>query len=360
MDIWLVGIGTGNPDHVTREGEQALRDAALILLPRKGTGKEDLAHLRLAILQRLGVADRVAAFDMPVRDESLPYQDRVAQWHDAIATRWQQTIDAADPKGPVALLVWGDPGLYDSTLRIADRLDPAPRVRVIPGITALQALTAAHAIPFNTVNGAVVVTTGRRLRDHGWPEGADTVAVMLDGACAFCDLDPTGLHIWWGAFLGMPEQVLDAGPLSEAADRIAATRKQARARHGWIMDTYLLRRRSEPTPTGYIVSQGWTASYDNPIAVRAGETLALSGREDLWDGHRWLWAMSGAGAEGWVPDSLLRGPADPVALWDYTAQELTCDAGQRLTGITEMNGWVFCKTQDGAEGWVPRRNLHPA
>jgi len=241
-ELWLIGIGTGAPGHVTLEGQAALREAAVVLIPRKGAGKEDLAHLRHAILRQAGAEAKVVAFDMPVRDEALPYQERVARWHDAIAERWVAALEDA-PEGPAALLVWGDPGLYDSTLRIAERLTPPPRTRVIPGITALQALTAAHAIPFNTVNGAVVVTTGRRLRDHGWPEGAETVIVMLDGECSFEGLDPEGLHIWWGGFLGMPEQVLDHGPLAEAGPRIVKTRAAARARHGWIMDTYLLRKR---------------------------------------------------------------------------------------------------------------------
>lgn len=241
-DLWLVGIGTGSPQHITLEGQQALREAACILLPRKGAGKDDLAGLREAILEAAGATARVLAFDMPVRDESLPYLERVARWHDEIAARWTMTIGAAQVDGPVALLVWGDPGLYDSTLRIAERLDPTPAVRVVPGITALQALTAAHTIPFNTVNGTVTVTTGRRLRDHGWPEGADTVMVMLDGECSFQKLDPKGLHIWWGGFLGMPEQVLEHGPLGEIGPRIIEIRAAARAAHGWIMDTYLLRR----------------------------------------------------------------------------------------------------------------------
>lgn len=86
------------------------------------------------------------------------------------------------------------------------------------------------------------ITTGRRLRDHGWPEGADTVVVMLDGDCAFRDLPPEGLTIWWGGYVGMAQEVLDHGPLAEAGPRIIAARAQARARHGWIMDIYLLRR----------------------------------------------------------------------------------------------------------------------
>lgn len=242
IELWLIGIGTGNPAHLTLEAHAALRDAALVMVPRKGPDKADLADLRHGILADSGTRSPVVEFDMPVRDDGLPYLERVSRWHDDIAGIWAETIATADPDGPVALLVWGDPGLYDSTLRIAGRLTPRPRLRVVPGITSLQALTAAHAISLNTVNGSVVVTTGRRLRDHGWPAGAKTVAVMLDGTCSFRTLPSEGLHIWWGAFLGMPEEVLEAGPLAEVADRIVATRADARRRHGWIMDTYLLRR----------------------------------------------------------------------------------------------------------------------
>ena len=241
-DLWLVGIGTGSPSHVTLEGVKALQDAAVVLLPRKGPGKDDLAEIRQNILNSIGSSAQVVPFDMPVRDESLPYQDRVERWHDAIAECWVDAIERAGVAGPVALLVWGDPGLYDSTLRIAARLNPKPAMRVVPGITALQALTSAHAIPFNTIDGTVAVTTGRQIREHGMPAGADTVVVMLDGACSFQALDDPDLHIWWGAFLGMENQILAHGPLRQTTKKIVAMREQARAQHGWIMDTYLLRR----------------------------------------------------------------------------------------------------------------------
>ncbi|MDG3039767.1 precorrin-6A synthase (deacetylating) [Roseicyclus marinus] len=241
-ELWLIGIGTGNPEHVTLQARRALREAALVLVPRKGPDKSDLADLRHMILAACDSTAPVVEFDMPVRDDSLPYATRVSRWHDEIALIWSKALERANPQGPVALLVWGDPGLYDSTLRIAARLDPRPVLRVIPGITALQALTSAHAIPFNTVNGAVTVTTGRRLRDHGFPDGADTIVVMLDGECSFRSLNPEGLHIWWGAYLGMDNQILASGPLAETAPRIVTMRAEARASHGWIMDTYLLRR----------------------------------------------------------------------------------------------------------------------
>ncbi|WP_292288499.1 precorrin-6A synthase (deacetylating) [Marivita sp.] len=242
LDIRLVGIGTGSLSHITLEGVQALRDAALILVPHKGQDKDDLAEIRYQIIAATGTKAAVAHFEYPQRDPALPYQERVALWHDEIARRWQATIAQARIEGPVALLVWGDPSLYDSTLRIAARLHPTPSVRVVPGITAIQALTAAHAIPLNTVDGPVQITTGRRLRASGMPADQDTVVVMLDGQCSFRHLDTSGLHIWWGAYLGSDHQILLDGPLHDTSDQIVKTRSAARDRHGWIMDSYLLRR----------------------------------------------------------------------------------------------------------------------
>ena len=242
QDLWLIGIGTGSPGHLTAEGAQALKEAAVILVPHKGEDKSDLADIRHRMIAASGTTAQVISFDYPVRDPAQPYLDRVDAWHDEIARRWQAALADATVSGPVAVLVWGDPSLYDSTIRIAARLVPQPSVRVVPGISAIQALTAAHMLPLNTINGAVVITTGRRLRDAGWPDGAETVVVMLDGACSFQHLPTDGLTIWWGAFLGMPEQILDHGRVQDVTKRIIATREVARQQHGWIMDIYLLRK----------------------------------------------------------------------------------------------------------------------
>jgi len=240
----LIGIGTGNPDHLTRAAEAAMRAADLILLPRKAD-KAELIDLRRDICAQVlaGAATRVIEFDLPVRAGEGDYLDNVERWHDAIASCWAAEITAHLPEGGrVALLVWGDPSLYDSTIRIARRLIAVERVTVVPGITSLQLLCAAHAIPFNAVGAPVMVTTGRRLREGGWPEGADSLAVMLDGGCAFTTLDQPDAAIWWGAYLGMAQQAVEAGRLADVAERIVARRTELRRVHGWIMDVYLLRR----------------------------------------------------------------------------------------------------------------------
>ncbi len=241
----MIGIGTGNPDHVTLQAVRAINAADLILIPHKGPDKADLADLRRQILTTVltNRATKTVGFDLPRRDASDPdYRHGVANWHDAIAQAWTRALAPYPEVDHVALLVWGDPALYDSTLRIAARLDPAPAVSVIPGISAPHVLAAAHGIALNTVGGPYLTTTGRRLRDHGWPEGAETLVVMLDGDCAFQSLDPRGLTIWWGAYVGMTEEILAHGPLAEAGPRIVAIRAAARAAHGWIMDIYVLRR----------------------------------------------------------------------------------------------------------------------
>ena len=250
--LCLVGIGTGNPDHLTLQGIAALNAADVILIPRKGDSKADLTELRESICAAVitNPGTRIVHFDMPLRDSAdADYADAVNRWHDAIADIWREKINMHLPQGgKLALLVWGDPSLYDSTLRIADRLKlPTAfgvdlKVSVVPGITALQALTAAYAIPLNDINAPVTITTGRQLRDHGWPVSADTIAVMLDGECTFRHIDPAGVTIWWGAYLGMPEQLLMNGPLAEVSHQILQQRQIARAAHGWIMDTYLLCR----------------------------------------------------------------------------------------------------------------------
>ncbi len=246
IDLLLIGIGTGNPDHLTLQAIKALNSADLVLIPRKGETKADLADLRRAICAEVitNPVTRLAEFDLPVRDEAIVnYHQRVDGWHDAIAAVWAKEIaECIGAVGRVALLVWGDPSLYDSTLRIAARLTPAPRLTVIPGITSLQALTAAHAIPMYEIGAPFTVTTGRMLRNAGWPAGVDTLAIMLDGENSFQAIDPKGVGIWWGAYVGMAEQIILSGPLADMAEKIIAARAAARARHGWIMDIYILRR----------------------------------------------------------------------------------------------------------------------
>jgi precorrin-6A synthase len=244
--LFLVGIGTGNPEHLTLQAIRTLNAVDVILIPRKGDGKADLAELRRTICADVltNPATRIVEFDLPIRNETTPdYVQRVEDWHDSIATVWTETLARAPgPQEKVALLVWGDPSLYDSTLRIAARLAPTPKVTVIPGITSLQGLTASHAIPLNDLAAPFTVTTGRQLREKGWPKGTNRIAVMLDGECSFQHIPQADVTIWWAAFVGMPNETILSGARAQTSQTIIETRKALRDQHGWVMDIYILQQ----------------------------------------------------------------------------------------------------------------------
>lgn len=238
--ILVIGIGTGSPEHMTMAAIDALNRADVIFLPDKGSSKADLADVRRLIIERFVTRSepRLLGYTVPSRDANNPsYTQGVEDWHTALAETFSWLIEDVPDGGHGAFLVWGDPSLYDSTLRILERTGAKVNVEVIPGITAVQALTAAHGIALNRIGEPVLITPGRQLG----PIDIDTV-VMLDGQQAFLGADPD-LEIFWGAYLGTKDQILLSGRLGDVAQTIVETRKAARAEHGWIMDTYLLRKR---------------------------------------------------------------------------------------------------------------------
>jgi len=242
----IIGIGAGNPDHITVQAIKALSSVDVIFLIGKGCDKEDLAQLRKDICARyITKPYRIVEAQDPERDRTpANYETAVTDWHTQRAAIYERMIrDELSDGQHGAFLVWGDPSLYDSTLRIVDQVAAMKTVTfeldVIPGITSVQALAARHKIALNRIGGPIHITTGRLLA-HGMQ--ADNVVVMLDGDCAFKTIKDTGVDIYWGAYVGTADEILVSGKLQERGPEIEKIRSEARARHGWIMDTYLLRK----------------------------------------------------------------------------------------------------------------------
>ncbi|OJZ75947.1 precorrin-6A synthase (deacetylating) [Mycobacterium paraffinicum] len=240
--IHVIGIGAGDPDYMTVQAIEALNHTQVFFAMDKGEAKSDLVALRREVCSRFIRAPgyRFVELTDPKRSVGSDYREAVSDWHAARARVWAAAIAAElGPDGVGAFLAWGDPSLYDSTLRIlaAVAAELEFTFDVIPGITAVQALTARHRIPLNEVGEPVLITTGRQLRANGLTGSA---VVMLDAECSF-QACPPDTRIWWGAYLGTADELLMAGTVGEVAAGIAALRAEARARHGWIMDTYLLR-----------------------------------------------------------------------------------------------------------------------
>jgi precorrin-6A synthase len=249
--IHVIGIGAGDPAYVTAQAVDALNDTQVFFAMDKGPrtrggleaeAEDDLMALRRQICERFirEPGYRFVALADPPRAKDGDYRRAVADWHAARARIWAEAIEAElGPDDVGAFLAWGDPSLYDSTLRILDTVASYVDITydVVPGITAIQALTARHRIPLNDVGEPVLITTGRQLRETGLSGSA---VVMLDAECSFLSCPPE-TRIWWGAYLGTPDELLFSGTVGEVGAQIARARADARAAHGWIMDTYLLR-----------------------------------------------------------------------------------------------------------------------
>jgi hypothetical protein len=105
------------------------------------------------------------------------------------------------------------------------------------------------------------------------------------------------------------------------------------------------------------VTADYRAQYSDPISVRAGEALEVSGREDRWDDKPdwvWLWCTDPRGKSGWMPQGyveLIGGQGR--ARRDYAATELSVSAGETVNAEQEESGWLWCTNQQGGSGWVP-------
>ncbi|WP_025352893.1 precorrin-6A synthase (deacetylating) [Nocardia nova] len=243
----VIGIGAGDPRQLTVRAIEAIREADTFFVIGKGEVKRELTEVRAAILAAYAdPAHRVVEIADPPRDRVVDdagdYREVVADWHRRRAELLGAAFD--DAAGVGAILVWGDPSLYDSTLRMVRHVRDSGvefDYTVIPGITSVQALAAAHRVVLHEIGEPVHITTGRRLRAEGAAADGSTV-VMLDGDCSFARIPADDLHIWWGANLGLPDQTLIEGPLSEVAEAIERRREELRAAKGWVFDIYLLRR----------------------------------------------------------------------------------------------------------------------
>jgi precorrin-6A synthase len=247
--VLAIGIGAGDLEHMTVGAIRALNEADVLFEIERGVG--DLTALREQICRRYmepGRRYRKVAVPEPKRDRAAPaYGAAVEDWRARRAGIWERMIEhELAPEACGAFLIWGDPSLYDSTIAVLDQVLARGRTRfeleVIPGISSVQALAARHRIPLNRVGGAVMVTTGRRLAEYGFPDGVDDVVVMLDAHCSFREIDAEEIEIYWGAYLGTEDEILLAGSLADVAGEIEDRRARARERKGWIMDCYLLRR----------------------------------------------------------------------------------------------------------------------
>jgi precorrin-6A synthase len=253
--ILIIGIGAGNPEYLTIQAVNALNRVDVFFILDKGASKEKLTAFRQEICRRY-----IEDHDYRFIDAASPEWERgTADYRSTIGelNRDKQAVfehliaDGMADGECGAFLVWGDPTLYDSTIRIVEAIAKngahAIDYEVIPGISAAQALAARHRTTLNRIGEAIAITTGRKIRE-GFPNKFDSIVVMLDAENAYKRFADQDIDIFWGAYIGTPDEILISGKLTEVAGEIERIRAEARTANGWIMDTYLLRRNNSGEP----------------------------------------------------------------------------------------------------------------
>ena len=91
-------------------------------------------------------------------------------------------------------------------------------------------------------------------------------------------------------------------------------------------------------------------SNPNPIKMRAGDVVEITGQED--DG--WVWCRHQTGKESWVPVSYLAAGEGNTrtARFDYDATELSVEVGEEFQATLEEHGWLWGRNTQGTWGWV--------
>lgn len=118
---------------------RALNDTEVFFAMDKGEAKSDLLALRREVCRRFisGSDYRFVELPDPPRATDGDYGQAVSEWHTARARLWADAIGSElGPDGVGSFLAWGDPSLYDSTLRILDQVAEHVDLSydVIPGI----------------------------------------------------------------------------------------------------------------------------------------------------------------------------------------------------------------------------------
>jgi precorrin-6A synthase len=253
--LYLIGIGTGDPEHLTIQSLNILKKVDVILILDKDSKRQaELVSLRKDILQKYLPEQRYKLVHVKIPErkrgrELNLYKENVTFWRRQKAEILANTINKEIKEGQkAALLIWGDPSLYDGHIEILEYILHKGlaefNYEIIPGITAMQLLAARHRISLNNIAESILITTGRNLKEIP-PEGIKNVVVFLDNYLTYKNFRDSKLHIYWGAYLGTKDEIIISGRIGDVVDEIIRLRTEARKKKGYIMETYILRRDGE-------------------------------------------------------------------------------------------------------------------
>jgi len=94
-----------------------------------------------------------------------------------------------------------------------------------------------------------------------------------------------------------------------------------------------------------------------PLQLQAGDVVQVGERDSTWPAFVYVTCDRG---EGWVPArNLVETGGRVVVQTRYDTTELPTSIGEVLEVVErdDESGWLWCRNEQGAEGWVPLSTL---
>ena len=101
----------------------------------------------------------------------------------------------------------------------------------------------------------------------------------------------------------------------------------------------------------------YETQYPDPLTMNVGDKLKIvKSRDDEWPG--WVFCESQNGKQGWVPKNTVKiDGIGAVAQQGYEAREVTVMEGEIVRIERVESGWAWVTNMTNETGWVPLKNL---
>ena len=148
--LYGVGVGPGDPELITLKAQRILSQVSVIFVPQKDTGHESYAGSIISGSLE-SPTQQVVELVFPMQKSALePYWERAA---DEI---WQRLAQGED----CAFVTEGDPLLYGTfvyILSIFQERHPEVVIKVVPGISSINAAAASAVLPLSSGRERVAI-----------------------------------------------------------------------------------------------------------------------------------------------------------------------------------------------------------